>query len=214
MIAAVVCPHPPLLVEDFDRSGVPEMRDVRAAARAALADLVAQTPSAVVVLATGRVPSGLDEGAGGDLGPWGVPVSVGGSGRGLGLAHAVGAWLLDDAGWTGPRRYVDSLVDVGDDEAVLVMADGTTKRTLRAPGFLDERAEGFDAVVEDALRLGDVSGLAGLDLALGEELGAVDATSLVVLAEAARGKHVDATLHHASAPLGVGYWVASWGLSA
>lgn len=214
MIAAVVCPHPPLLVEAFDRSGVAELREVRAAARVAVAGLVAARPSGVVVLAAERAQAASDETAGGDLAPWGVPVPVGGSGGGLGLAHTVGAWLLDDAGWTGARRYVDTLADVSEDEAVLVMTDGTTKRTLRAPGFLDERAEPYDALVEDALRQGDAAGLAGLDVALGGELGAAGVTVLVDLGTVTQGRSVDPVLHHASAPLGVGYWVATWELTA
>ena len=45
----------------------------------------------------------------------------------------------------------------------VVVADGTAKRTEKAPGHFDPRAESFDDSVDAALRNGDPDGLLALD---------------------------------------------------
>jgi len=51
-----------------------------------------------------------------------------------------------------------------------VVADGSARRTEKAPGHLDDRAEGFDAQVEKALAAGDPELLKALDVNLAEAL--------------------------------------------
>src|SRR6185437_11526524 len=47
--------------------------------------------------------------------------------------------------------------------AFLVMADGSARRTLKAPGYLDDRAEPFDDEIARALAAVDTKSLAAID---------------------------------------------------
>src|SRR5882757_7018933 len=92
----------------------------------------------------------------------------------LPLALTVGAWLLGDA--LGPNtgavgfsvgpdfaasRAAVELLALAESApvALVVMGDGSARRSARAPGFLDPRGEPFDATVAAALRAGDVEAL-------------------------------------------------------
>lgn len=210
ILAAAVCPHPPLLAPEVAPGTADELADLRDACDAAVAALLASSPGRVVVLGTGDGVNDRDESAGGTLAGYGVDVRAGGPSIELPLSLTLGAWLLDRAGWNGPRTYTTGHPATDDDVALLVMADGTTKRSLQAPEFLDERAEGFDASVAKALGSGDAEGLAGLDPDLAEELGATGIPALRLLGETAKGATVSARLRFDGAPLGVGYVVADW----
>lgn len=86
---------------------------------------------------------------------------------------------------------------------LLVVANGSAKRTEKAPGHFDERAAEFDARLGEALRAGDLS---GLDLSLAAELWA-DVDGLARLEGlVATEVHVD----YDDAPYGVQYWVVRW----
>jgi hypothetical protein len=103
----------------------------------------------------------------------------------LPLALGIGARLLDKAGYDGPRalwsiagsaaaaecvRLGQDLAAPAERVALLVMGDGSARRSVSAPGYLDERAEPFDTEVERAVREGDMPALAALDPALAHEL--------------------------------------------
>lgn len=174
--------------------------------------MLAAGPDQVMVLGAGADLS-RDETAGGTLAAYGVDVCAGGEELVLPLSLTIGAWLLDQAGWTGPRTYTTGRPSTEGRVAVLVMADLSAKRSLQAPGFLDERAELFDARIATALAIGDAEQLASLDLDLGEELMAAGAPVLKTLGDMTKGAEVVAHLRFDSAPLGVGYVVADWLLS-
>lgn len=211
MIQAVaVCPHPPLLVPQIAPGIGDEIADLRAACDAAVQTLLDTRPEYIVVIGAGDPGTDLDESAGGTLAGYGVDVPAGGASRELPLSLAIGAWLLDRAGWTGPRTYSTGCPDMSGDVGVLVMADGTTTRSLRAPGFLDERAEPYDAAIATALAAGDPAALAQLDADLGAELGATGIPTLHTLGELTKGTDVTARLRYDEAPFGVGYFVADW----
>lgn len=217
-----VVPRTPLLLPTFDPRSLPELAPVRRAAREAVRRLVGSGPGSgaetVTVLTASSDAAEGDETAGGTLGGYGHDVHAGGPDLRLVRDQTVGAWLLDEVGWTGRRRYVaaDDEVAVAEADAVLVLVDGATCRTERAPRPLDERAEPFDELVADALASADLTVLAALDEELAEELGAEDVTTLGVLARAAttlpRSVERRAELLHHGAPFGVGYWVAAWDL--
>ncbi|MET0467687.1 MAG: hypothetical protein ABWZ87_03020, partial [Aeromicrobium sp.] len=214
ILAAAVCPHPPLLVPELAPGTLDELADVRAACDAAVRTLLAARPDRVLVIGSGELDHDLDETAGGTLASYGVDVRAGGDGVELPLSLTIGAWLLDRAGWAGPRTYSTAGPDVVGDVALLVMVDGTTKRSVTAPGFLDERAEPYDAVIAAALAHGDADALAALDPDLGAELGATGVSALRALGDMTKGADVDARLRVDAAPFGVGYFVADWVIAA
>ncbi|WP_101526009.1 hypothetical protein [Nocardioides houyundeii] len=114
------------------------------------------------------------------------------------LGRRVGEWLL------AARDAAD-----GEGPDLLVLANGSARRSEKAPGHLDERAADFDAELGDLLARGDVAGLARLDLDLARELLSTGVEGLAALA--ARGLTVEtATVEHDGDPFGVKYWVVRW----
>jgi len=112
----------------------------------------------------------------------------------------IGRRLLAEAGFRG--RVVEHA------DGVLVVANGTARRSEKAPGHLDERAFAFDEAVEKALRSGDGDALTALDPALGEELWAFDTPVLRRLGDLAG--RAAAEVDYADDPYGVQYWVVRW----
>jgi hypothetical protein len=108
----------------------------------------------------------------------------------------VGRHLLAAAGYRGG---IDDHAD-----GVLVVANGTAKRTEKAPGHLDARATAFDEAVEQALRTGDSAALRGQDPGLAEELWVRDWPALLTLAELLDSPM---ELDFGDDPYGVQYWV-------
>lgn len=91
---------------------------------------------------------------------------------------------------------------------VLVVANGSACRTEKAPGFLDPRAEGFDAALGAALREPSPDALLEVDGVLATELWA-DVAALPGLAELL-GDARTVAVDHDAAPYGVQYWVIRW----
>ena len=199
-----------MLVPELATGAASELDDVRSAAVASVASLVSMGPDRVVIVGTGELADPVEESAGGTLAGLGVDVRAGGDDLVLPLSLTIGAWLLDQAGWDGPRTYTTSSVPTDDRAALLVMAGGSARRSLTAPGYLDERAQAHDAGIGAALATGDADALASLDVHLGDELLAPGTRALVVLGEMTKGAHVTARLRWDGAPFGVGYWVADW----
>lgn len=90
------------------------------------------------------------------------------------------------------------------------MGDASACRTLKAPGYLDERAAGFDAEAARALGTADVDALKALDVELAQELKVAGRAPWQVLAGAAEGAGLAGALLYDEAPYGVGYIVAAW----
>ncbi|MFE3829541.1 hypothetical protein [Streptomyces sp. NPDC059092] len=147
-------------------------------------------------------------------------------GRALPSSLAVAAWLLGHVRWSAapvsglavdPTLATDRCVLAGreiaagaDRVALLVMGDASACRTLKAPGYLDDRAAGFDASVAAALAAADVAALTALDVAAASELKAAGRAPWQVLAGAAEGAGLESALLYEDAPYGVGYFVAAW----
>jgi hypothetical protein len=252
LVAAAVCPCPPLLVPDLAAGAAPELDAVRAACMDALGVLAAARPDRLVVVGPAeqsrRGP--YPEGARGSFRGFGVDLDVrlGGSGgrvlegpagsepaegseRVLPSSLAVAAWLLRRTDWSdapveglgvGEPLAAERCIQAGEDivartesaraerVALLVMGDASACRTLKAPGYLDERAAGFDAEVARALGTADVSALKALDAELAYELKASGRAPWQVLAGAAEGAGLGGALLYEDAPYGVGYVVAAW----
>lgn len=199
-----------MIIPEIAAGAAADLTAVRESTEAAVAALLATDPERIVVLGTGDLATDRDESAGGTFASYGVDLHVGGAGSELPLSLAVGAWLLDRAGWTGPRTYSTGVPDVDGRVALLVMADGSAKRSTSAPGFLDDRAEAYDARIAAALAAGDPETLASLDLALGDELWAAGTPALRTLGHMTKDADIVAHLRVDAAPFGVGYWVADW----
>lgn len=149
-----------------------------------------------------------------DATPYGAPGPP--AERPLPLAHAVGATLL---GNRACRHVGVDVPDLDEPVAFLVVGDGSARRTEKAPGHLDRRAEDFDRGIEKALGTADLEALLDLDAVLAGELLVGGAGAWRAAATAARQqvrpdgtapRGWDGRLHYAAAPYGVGYFVASW----
>ncbi|GAA3530589.1 class III extradiol dioxygenase subunit B-like domain-containing protein [Aeromicrobium panaciterrae] len=212
IVAAAVCPYPPMLVPEVN-AGADDLAALRQSCDDAIEALLAHEPERVVVIGAGDLTTDLDESAGGTFAELGVDLHVGGHTDELPLSLTVGAWLLARAGWVGPRTYSTGTPGTEGRVAVLVMADGSAKRTTESPGYFDERAVAYDDSIATALGTGDAAALAALDLDLAKELWAAGAPALRTLGEMAKGTTISALLRESVAPFGVGYWVADWSLS-
>ncbi|MCG6497561.1 class III extradiol dioxygenase subunit B-like domain-containing protein [Kitasatospora sp. A2-31] len=230
LVAAAVCPCPPLLVPEVAAGAAAELEALRAACDEALAALVAARPELVVVVGTGPEAEVWTEGGAGSFHRYGVPLVVrlpvgGVDGPELAPSLTVGAWLLERAGVKLPTHACavpadaptdrmlglgQGLAQLADRVALLVMGDGSACRSLKAPGYLDERAEGFDAALAEALGSADLAALAALEPGLAAELKAEGRAPWQVLAGAAEGAGLTARLGYRDAPYGVGYVVATW----
>ncbi len=113
LVAAAVCPHPPLLIPAAAGAagwtagsgcrGEPQLEDdilqcVRAACRAAVAGLIRAEPDLIVVAGGAATTGEYDDSAAGSLQEFGVPVTIGSGLPVLPLSLTVGAWLLRSCG--------------------------------------------------------------------------------------------------------------------
>jgi hypothetical protein len=208
IVAAALCASPPLLHPALTgRQAV--LPELRSACAEAVARLLLERPEVIVVVgpaaATGEWDAAgwLDAAAFAPGPAFSGPAlsgSVATAGAGaLPLSLGLGAMLLDQGGYRGLRR----LFAVGPDAptgscaalgaelaagaartALLVMGDGSARRSLKAPGHLDPRAEPFDADVERAVRAGRLGALLELDEALARDLMATGRPAWQVLAGA------------------------------
>jgi hypothetical protein len=222
--AAVLLPHPPLLLRELGGAQDP-VAALREAAVAAVKAAVAGASSVVVV-------GGHDED-----GDWSADAGVdvrrfGTTGDhptrpGLPTSLGVGRRLLEEAGWDGPVELVAARWHAGpgpvaalaerlgarpDGTVLLVLGDGSARRGEKAPGYLDARAFGFDDAVASALAGGDVAALRDLDAVLAEELMVAGSTALRLLGAVAAvgGSTPVAAMTYRDDPFGVSYFVATW----
>jgi hypothetical protein len=227
---AAFVPAPPLLEPEL--SGQADVAELRAVCAAAVSALVGAQPSprVVVCVGAGEQTRRHDPHAWGTLA--GLGVDVHGPSRHattrptLPASLTIGLRLLERAGWRGSVLLQEIAATAGaaqclsvgvglptQDTAWLVLGEGTAARTLKAPYYLDERAEPFDAAVATALALGRPSGLLEIEAGLAAELGALGRAPWQVAAAAcsAAGR-IESRLLYDEAPFGVGYLVADWGM--
>jgi hypothetical protein len=230
LVAAAVCPHPPLLVPGVGAGASGELAGLRVACDAAVLDLLAAAPTLVVVVGGAPVVGPYGDGAWGSLAGFGVRVPVG-SGPGeptLPLSLTLGRWLLDradraeragrpllfgvepDAGTDRCLALGEALAGRADRVALLVMGDGTARRSVKGPGGLHPDAEPFDTEVAQALAAGDHAALAALDPTRAADLLAAGRAPWQVLAGAARGGTWRGAVTWTGSPYGVTYLVATW----
>lgn len=217
------CPHPPLLVPEVAAGAAAELDGLRAACRDAIGRAVAQS-SEILVLGAGDRWARHAPNARGSLAGYGVALEIplGSDEPGpveLPLSLTVGGWLLRDAlgpdcgawGWSvGADNWRDVLVPSDETRrALLVMGDGSARRSTSAPGYLDPRAADYDACIAAALRSGEPDMLR-TDPRLADELLAAGARAWNAAAAALDDTGWDAELLYDDAPYGVGYFAAVW----
>jgi hypothetical protein len=229
IVAAAFCPHPPVLVPDVAQGAAVELDELREACRTAIGHVAAPGRQLIVL---GAGPKSLEHvsGARGTFAGFGVDLELtlgdptDGGALELPLSLTVGAWLVRHA--LGPDTGAIAF-SVGPDfrdspafgrfdaateadTTLIVMGDGSARRSIAAPGYLDDRAASFDEQVVGALGGGDSAALSGLDSALGAELLAAGVPAWHVAAAQLDAHEYEAQLLYNDAPYGVGYFVASW----
>lgn len=225
VVAAAVCPHPPLLVPEVASGAAPDLDDLRAACLTAIDQL--STASSVLVVGAAAARATYPAAAGGSFGPYGAPgVRIGAGDPVLPLSLAVGGWLVEQTKAAQlPRAYVavpvdatpaecrqlgQEIADGNDRIGLLVMGDGSARRSEHSPVHLHPRAEIFDTTVATALQHRDLDVLNALDPDLAAELQAAGRAPWQVLAGALRATTLTGDLTYHAAPYGVGYFVASF----
>ncbi|MFA1539297.1 hypothetical protein [Actinomadura monticuli] len=227
LVAAAVCPHPPVLVPEMAGEAAPELDGLRAACDRAVGRLAGADALVVVGGAAETRPYGADAYA--SLRPYGLgwtsPADPADGAEALPLSLTIGRWLLERQGLADGARYqavaFDAEPDVcmalgrelveGGDVALLVMGDGSACRSEMAPGYLDVRARPYDEGVARALGTADADALAALDPELSRDVQAAGRAAWQALAGAAGGAPgLTGELLADEAPYGVGYFAACW----
>ena len=238
LIAAAVCPHPPLLIpEATGASGAadPELSRLRAASRNAVAALLAEPANLLVVAGGAERTAEFPPHTPGRLHDFGVPFTTGpetDDAESLPLSLTIGKWLLAEHGappatWWGiasdapPAECLqrgEKLAALAPRVALLAMGDGPARRARAAPHTTDPEADRYDHQVARALAAADPATLAALDPREDRPLEIAGRAAWQVLAGAAGDEPgdeqspdaFDAELRYRGAPFEVSYVVASW----
>jgi len=230
LVAAAVCPQTPLLIPQIAGGAAEELADVRGETIEAVDRLLRSGPDLVIAVAPGDEPGAREVRFGGTFRRFGVDLAVGDDVRGEPCSGLlVARWLLDSClpaaaplseGWeiggeTGSEECVKlgrALAERAERVGLLVMGDGSARRTAKAPGYLDERAVPFDDDIARALADADAAALAAVDPKAASAVMAVGRAPWQVLAGAvdASGGPWCGRLLRYEAPYGVGYFSAFW----
>lgn len=226
LVAAALCPAAPLLARELTGAD-PAVPELRQACREAADALVEAGADVVVVVASGARTRAWDAATARlDLTPYAPALGArpAAPAESLPLALGLGGRLLDEAGYHGRRELQEvgadepasacaalgqSLARVAPRAALMIMADGSARRSRKAPGYLDERSAAFDAAVGRAIRDGDLAALLSLDTGLASDLMATGRPAWQVLAGAVNGGRTASVIRYDDDPFGVAYLVAS-----
>ena len=229
LIAAAVCPHPPLLIPEATGApgaGDAEVRQLRTACHQAVSALLAERPDLIAVVGGCGHTAGYPPRTPGRLHDFGIPFTTGGD-HGppfLPLSLTIGKWLLSrqaapQAAWWGIasdaspaecRQLGEKLATLATRVALLAMGDGPARRARAAPGAADPEADRYDDRVAGALAAADPGALAALDPRQDGPLAVAGRAAWQILAGAAGQDTFDAELRYRGAPFEVSYVVASW----
>ncbi|EME23713.1 class III extradiol ring-cleavage dioxygenase family protein [Rhodococcus triatomae] len=236
--AAALVSCPPLLIPELAGTAAQETADLRAASVEA-AGLLAASAGTWTIVGVGPVSASFGPDTVGSFAGFGVDVRVGlGVGDGdvvpdvdqdVPLPVLVGGWLratapgdvvaeaLVVAADTAPEECTDIGARLrkqldGEESAqgVLVVADGATTLTPKAPGAFDERAPQTQRELDRALDTGDLDHLRRLDPATCSDLGIEGRAAWQVLAGLFGRTPGRVTTTYRGAPFGVAYHVGLW----
>ncbi|HUB41898.1 MAG TPA: hypothetical protein VMA72_23885 [Streptosporangiaceae bacterium] len=231
LIAAALCPAPPLLARELTGAD-PVVPELRRACLDAATDLLQSSPDMIAVVGTGEHTRAFGTRGQLDLAAYAPALALdrldtGGLDGNAGpvpLPLGLGCRLLDEAGYAGQlalHTVSDGasaadcaalgarLAGTAARVALLVMADGSARRGLKAPGYLDERSFPFDAQVTDAIGAGDMAALLTLDADLARDLMATGRPAWQVLAGAVGEQRPASVIRYCDDPFGVAYLVAT-----
>ncbi|WP_024934620.1 hypothetical protein [Actinomadura welshii] len=227
LVAAAVCPHPPIIVPEMAGEAAPELDALRAACDRAVRSL--SGCDVLIVVGGGTETRAYGPDAYATLRPYGLDWTSPGEpedgAEALPLSLTIGHWLLRRQGVEAGARYQAVAFDArpqecltlgaelagsGERVALLVMGDGSAARSEKAPGYLDERALPHDRRVARALGHADAAALAALDPGVARDVQAAGRAAWQVLAGAAASGAFSGELLADEAPYGVGYLVAGW----
>lgn len=215
---AVVLPAAPALIPGVGGTADP-LAELRERARGLLAETVAKGEGPVVVIGAGEstrtwpvdAPSGGARFTTGRVPEGALPTD---QGIGRGLLPDVGDRLVlqSVAADATPQECADlgHGLTVAPGGLLVVVADGPATLTEKAPGHLQPDAAPFAGELAQALAVGDVVALAGLDPAECDRVWMRGRPALQVLAGAVAGASPAAHLLLEEAPFGVQYLLARW----
>jgi hypothetical protein len=235
LIAAAICPHPPLLIPEVSGRSGPgdaELDRLRTACRQAVAALAAERPDLIAVVGGAPRTEEYPPDAAASLAEFGVPFPGDGPPGApvLPLSLSIGKWLLASARessgpvhpqvtWWGIAADApageclelgEKIAALAPRVALLAMGDGPGRRARGAPGAADAAADRYDGQVAAALAAPSPGALAALDPARDPELFIAGRAAWQVLAGAAGQDDFGAALGYAAAPFEVTYFVATW----
>ncbi|HZS21046.1 MAG: hypothetical protein JO296_19465 [Pseudonocardiales bacterium] len=234
IVRVAVVPHPPLLVPELAAGAAAETAPLRDACLAAASALAQLCPRWIAIAAVNPAEAtglaGSFAGYGADVEVALCPQATPADRAELPLPLLIAGWLRGEVGAAQVtvsavppgssaeqcRRMGTELAQRlrrnGDPVALLVLGDGAATHTLRAPGYLDNRAHQLDTAVAEAFATANCGALLDLDAALasellvaGREAWQVGAAAAQLLAPAYHGE-----LLYSAAPYGVAYHVALW----
>lgn len=232
-------PSPPVLIPELTGRAVGDTDPIRAAALTAAGALAGF--DRWIVLGPGDHDGTVDAETSGSFAGYGVDVPVSLSPRlgaptfdpELPLPALVAGWLRGqcapeteafvhlvdvDAAADDCVRRGRALRGACDDESgdwgLLVVADGATTLTARAPGSFDRRAEAVQTSIDDALAAASTAALAELDRTLCAEVGVSGTAVWQTLAGVVGDDPVVSRTYYRGAPFGVGYYAGTWTLGA
>jgi hypothetical protein len=209
-------PSTPLLVPEL-AGPVPGEPDVfRAAAREVVDAVLAGEPDRVVVVGPCPPPNLNGANPIWDFSGFGLPRPDVLGTRPLPWQLGLGAWLLDDRGWDGPREYVGALSSAADlgggRTAYLAVGDGSVSFAAELPDGFEAEREAFDTAAARAVADGDADMLSKVAAMTSDAIGASGPAVWRYIAAAVGDAPVTSSrLGYDGAPFGVRY-IAGWWL--
>ncbi|WP_286955488.1 MULTISPECIES: hypothetical protein [Arsenicicoccus] len=202
--AAAICPQPAGLLREY-RSTADPFASLRETCREAVSLVLGAEPRRLVVVGAGPGPEARHTTR--------DPLSVRVARElleGLDAPSVQEVVVAPDETRDAAACLGRQLCELPGDTALLVIADGSARRGVKAPGYLDERAFAYDDRWRAALRDGDVDELRALEPELAADLLARGRAPLQVLAGAVGESRVQSTVLLDEDRWGVAYLVGVW----